>query len=278
MPALAEKKGEVQEKRDTLPVRPHKPVSQPIRSTFDFTILDETEGWLVVNKPAPLQIHPSKPSDAGLTLWDGLRELLRYELANGGQISIVNRLDRETSGVVLIAKNAAAARLFGKAMMRRQMHKAYLAIAHGWPEWEMEELDAPILRQGDVRESRIWVKQCVHEAGVPCRTAFRVLRRFQREERRFALIEARPHTGRMHQIRVHLAHLGFPIVGDKIYGVDESCYLEFIETGWTDALAAKLLLPRQALHSRVLEVDTPEVNQRWEAEMTGDLARFLEPK
>lgn len=249
-----------------------------VAAQFHFTILDETDDWLVVNKPAPLQIHPSKPSDAGLTLWDGLRELLSYELANDGQVSIVNRLDRETSGVVLIAKNAAAARLFGKAMMRRQMHKTYLAIVHGWPEWETVQLDAPILRQGEVRESRIWVKQCVQESGVACSTGFRVLRRWSREHgagERFALIEAKPHTGRMHQIRVHLSHLGFPIVGDKIYGADESCYLEFIETGWTEALAAKLLLPRQALHSQVLQVATPEVKLRWEAPLTEDLRLFI---
>lgn len=244
-------------------------------SRFDFTVLDETADWLVVNKPAPLQIHPSKPSDAGLTLWDGLRELLSYELANGGQVSIINRLDRETSGVVLVAKNAESARRFGKAMMRRQMHKTYLAIVHGWPEWEHLRVEAPILRQGEVRESRIWVKQCVHVEGVPCTTEFRVLKRFERVGR-FALVEAKPLTGRMHQIRVHLAHAGFPVVGDKIYGIDETCYLEFIETGWTEPLAARLLLPRQALHSQVLEVDTPELKLRWEAPMTEDLLRFME--
>jgi 23S rRNA pseudouridine1911/1915/1917 synthase len=254
------------------------PVSPPPHSTFDFSVLDETDNWLAVNKPAPLQIHPSKPSDTGFTLWDGVRELLRYELANGGQASIVNRLDRETSGVVLIAKTAESARLFGKAMMRRQMHKTYLAIVHGWPDWENLRVDAPILRQGDVRESRIWVKQCVHENGAPCSTEFRVLRRFTHGENgtRFALIEALPRTGRMHQIRVHLSHLSFPIVGDKIYGADESCYLEFIRTGWTAELAARLLLPRQALHSAMLEVDTPEVKLRWEAPLTADLQHFLE--
>jgi 23S rRNA pseudouridine1911/1915/1917 synthase len=246
-------------------------------ASFDFTVLEETEDWLVVNKPAPLQIHPSKPSDAGLTLWDGLRELLRYELANGGQVSIVNRLDRETSGVVLVAKNAESARLFGKAMMRRQMRKTYLAIAHGWPGWERLRVDAPILRQGEVRESRVWVRQCVDERGAPCATEFRVLRRFERGGP-FALVEASPLTGRMHQIRVHLAHAGHPVVGDKIYGADETRYLEFIETGWTDSLAAKLLLPRQALHSQALEVDTPEVKLRWEAPLTEDLARFLDVK
>ncbi len=246
------------------------------RATFDFTILDETDEWLVVNKPAPLQIHPSKPSDAGHTLWDGLRELLSYELVNGGQVSLVNRLDRETSGIVLVAKTSEFARAFGKAMMRRQMNKIYQAIVHGWPEWEETTLDAPILRQGDIRESRIWVKQCVHEGGAPCLTGFRVLKRWEGTGGRFAVVEARPHTGRMHQIRVHLSHLGFHIVGDKIYGLDENCYLKFIETGWTESLASRLLLPRQALHSQVLTVETPELNLRWEAPLTEDLVAFCQ--
>jgi 23S rRNA pseudouridine1911/1915/1917 synthase len=269
---------------------------------YDFTILDETEDWLVVNKPAPLQIHPSKPSDAGLTLWDGLCALLGYELANGGQISILNRLDRETSGVVLVAKNGPTARRFGKAMMRRQIHKTYLAIVRGWPEWESTTLDAPILRQGEVMPSEIWVKQMVHEKGAPCVTDFRVLKKWtgklqpqvgrqpsadtieaSKDRRRavdphsarFSLIEARPRTGRMHQIRVHLHHLGLPMVGDKIYGGDETCYLEFIETGWTATLASKLLLPRQALHSCRLEVADEYGKLSWEVPLADDLKEFI---
>ncbi|MFZ4764129.1 MAG: RluA family pseudouridine synthase [Roseimicrobium sp.] len=249
-----------------------------VRGIFDFSIVAESEDWLVVNKPAPLQIHPSKPSDAGWTLWDGLRELLCYEIANGGQVSIVNRLDRETSGLVLVAKHAAAARTFGKAMMRRQMRKTYLAIVHGWPEWDEHHVCAPILRQGDVTASAIWVKQCVHPAGAPCETSFRVLRRLVHRSsgESLTLMEAKPHTGRMHQIRVHAAHLGYPIIGDKIYTRSESCYLEFIETGWTETLAQRLLLPRQALHSLCLEVATAELCLRWEAPLTQDLQCFLE--
>ena len=94
--------------------------------------------------------------------------------------------------------------------------------------------------------------------------------------RPFALIEAKPLTGRMHQIRVHLAHLGFPIVGDKIYGGDESCYLEFIETGWTPALEQKLLLPRQALHSQRMEIEDSHGNLAWEAPLARDLRAFME--
>lgn len=248
-------------------------------SRFDFSIVEETPDYLVVNKPAPLQIHPSKPSDAGLTLWDGLRALLSFELENGGQVSLINRLDRETSGLVLVAKNVATARLFGKAMMRRQVKKSYLAIVHGWPEWEQISVDEPIIRQGEVKETKVYVRQCVHETGAGCLSEFRVLRRFvkQREQQAtpFALIEATPHTGRMHQLRVHLSHVGFPVVGDKLYGVDETCYREFMDTGWTPSMQSRLLLPRQALHSHKMELETTDGHRAWTAPLTEDLAAFV---
>ncbi len=269
---------------------------RPSASHFNFTILDETDDWIVVDKPAPLQIHPSKPADAGLTLWDGLRAMLSFEIINGGQVSLINRLDRETSGVVLVAKHAETARRFGKAMMRRQCSKTYQAIVRGWPEWETRTLDAPILRAGDVMESRVWVKQIVHEDGAASTTGFRVLRKFvgrqpsaddagaeecrqgAADPLKFSLIEAKPHTGRMHQIRVHLEHLGFPVVGDKIYGGDETCYLEFIKTGWTPALLSKLLLPRQALHSLRMEVEDAQGTLAWEAPLAEDLRLFMEER
>lgn len=235
-----------------------------IRNNASFTVLDEAEGWIVVNKPAPLQIHPGDPNGPP-TLWHRLCDLLSYEIANGGQVSIINRLDRETSGVVLVAKTKELARQFGMAMQERQIQKTYTALVHGWPDWEEMELEAPILRAGEVRESDIWVKQIVHPDGAPCRTTFRTLRRQERDGRKFALVEARPETGRMHQIRVHLHHLGLPIVGDKLYGLDDRCYLEFIETGWTPALEERLLLPRQALHSWRLELNLPGFPACWEA-------------
>lgn len=244
-------------------------------SLFDFDILDETADWIVLSKPAPLQIHPSKPSDRGYTLWDGLRAVLSFELANGGQVSIINRLDRETSGVVLVAKNSAAARRFGKAMMRRQMKKTYLAIVHGWPAWTEQSLDAPIRRQGEVMDSIVWVKQMVHEDGVPCLSHFRVLHQWHHSSGPCALIEASPHTGRMHQLRVHLAHLGHPVVGDKLYGSSETHYLEFMKTGWTPALEKSLYLRRQALHSHTLEVLDADIPLHWTAPLPKDLLDFL---
>jgi len=239
-----------------------------IRNDPNFSVLAETDDYIVVNKPAPLQIHPGAPNGAR-TLWHGLCDMLAYEIANGGQVSIINRLDRETSGVVLVAKSAAWSRLFGLAMQNRQVSKTYAALVHGSPDWDELVLDAPILRAGEVSECDIWVKQIVHPDGAACRTSFRVLKRFAEG---FTLIEARPETGRMHQIRVHLHHLGLPMVGDKLYGRDDRCYLEFIETGWTPALQKRLLIPRQALHSKRLELTTEGFHGAWEAPVPDFLA------
>jgi len=239
-----------------------------------FVVLDESAGWIVVAKPPHLEVHPSKPG-RGFTLWDGLRGLLSYELANGGQVSIINRLDRETSGLTLIAKTAAMARTLGLEMMARRVEKEYLALVWGWPEREEFSVDAPLLRRGTVEPTRIHLKQMVHPDGAAARTRFRVEERFAgatTSGERFALVRAFPETGRTHQIRVHLAHAGHAVVGDKLYGPDEGCYLEFIATGWTSALAARLLLPRHALHSAVLRL--PALGLAWTSPLATDLASW----
>lgn len=240
-----------------------------------FQIIGETDDYLVVEKPPLLLIHPTKP-DGTPTLWAALREVLAYELINGGQVSIVNRLDRETSGLVLVAKNLPTARRFGRAMERRQIEKEYLALVHGWPAWEQTTLEAPLARQGEHQLSAIWLRQMIHPLGVPAATAFQVQNRFVRKTdpgAKFALVRAIPRTGRTHQIRVHLAHLGHALVGDKIYGPDEQLYLRFIETGWTDELARELLLPRQALHSARLRL-AGEFD--WQIGLPEDLRAWIE--
>ena len=240
-----------------------------------FKIIDEANDYIVVDKPPFLLTHPTKP-DQRRTLWKGLRDLLAFEIANGGQVSIVNRLDRETSGVVLVAKNSAAARRFGLLMQERRLDKEYLSIAWGWPEWETKTVDAPMDRQNKHERSAIWLKQAIHPKGAKAVTEFRVEQHFTRTTpagNKFAVIRAIPKTGRTHQIRVHLASLGHPIVGDKIYGPDERLYLEFIETGWTPKLERELLLPRHALHSAKLKIEN---KKEWIAELPADLAQFVE--
>src|SRR5690242_20088785 len=172
------------------PITPHVTTGRIKRSDCDiapgstrdpapgFKIVDESDNYIVVDKPAFLLIHPTKP-DQRTTLWKQLRELLAFEIANGGQVSIVNRLDRETSGLVLVAKTSAAARRFGLLMQQQRVHKEYLAIVWGWPEWEIKIVDAPLLRQGTVQRSAIWLKQMIHPKGASAITEFRVEKRFE---------------------------------------------------------------------------------------------------
>src|SRR5881398_3427306 len=145
----------------------------------DFRIIDETDDYIVVDKPPFVLIHPTKP-DQRITLWKQLRELLAFEIANGGQVSIVNRLDRETSGLVLVAKTASAARRFGLLMQGQRLHKEYLAIVWGWPDWETKIVDAPMDRQGKHQRSAIWLKQMIHPDGASALTEFRVEKRFKK--------------------------------------------------------------------------------------------------
>jgi len=232
-----------------------QPPIRPIANDPHFFVIDETDDYIVVDKPAPLLVHPSVPGNPP-TLLDGLQGLLAFEIANGATLSIINRLDRDTSGLVLVTKNATAARRFSIAMQERRVRKEYVALVHGWPLVDAFTLDAPLLRKGDITDSPIWVKQIVHPDGSPSVTEFQVEERFERAgSGRFARLRARPVTGRMHQIRAHLAHAGFPVVGDKIYGADETCYLDFIETGWTPELEQRLLLRRHALHSTRLRFE-----------------------
>lgn len=140
-------------------------------------------------------------------------------------------------------------------------------------EWTIA---APLARKGAYEPSPIWLKQAIHAEGSPANTRFALLQRFESNtdpKKKFSLIEATPITGRMHQIRVHLAHSGHPIVGDKIYGEDEQCYLEFIETGWTPSLESRLLLPRHALHAYSLILT--ESGLHWKSPLAEDIRRFI---
>ena len=241
----------------------------------DFSVVEETADWLVVDKPAPLIVHPTSQKKEP-TLLCGLNAMLEERGEEAGGLSFINRLDRETSGLVLVARNSVAARQFGKAMMRREIGKEYRAIVRGWPDWEEQRVDGPILRRGEVVENaRVWVRQTVHPDGKPCVTHLSVERRVEREEGRFSLLRVTTETGRMHQIRVHCAHVGHPIVGDKIYGGNEDCYLEFMESGWTEGLQQELLLERQALHASHLTAVWDGCSREWQAPLPEMMAAFL---
>lgn len=245
-----------------------------LQAVVDFQVIDETDDWIVVNKPAPLIVHPAnlKPEP---TLLGGLSALLAFEIANGATLGIVTRLDRDTSGVVLVAKHTEAARKLGWIFERREARKEYLAIVRGWPASDAWECSQRIIRAGEVGVSGIWVRQVVDPRGRECLTRFQVERRFEREEGKFSLVRCFPETGRMHQIRVHLAASGFPVLGDKIYSGDGSEYLEWMETGWTEALRERLVFPRHALHAALLEIPWEGRLVAWRADPSPEMAEFL---
>jgi 23S rRNA pseudouridine1911/1915/1917 synthase len=128
----------------------------------------------------------------------------------------------------------------------REVKKEYLAIVHGHVREEHGVIDAPL---GKDEFSHVAIKDCVRADGAVSRTEFYVERRFTRAEGDFSLLRIVPFTGCKHQIRIHLAHLGHPIVGDKIYGADEDLYLALVEDRLTEPQRAALILPHHALHS-----------------------------
>jgi 23S rRNA pseudouridine1911/1915/1917 synthase len=206
-------------------------------------IVHEDDRLLVLNKPAGLVCHPTKGDETSSLVG-------RVRLYMGPHYHLINRLDRETSGLVLIAKEDTAARSLRRAWESRTVSKTYLAIVHGHPVNESQTIAA---RLGRDLDSHVAIKDCVRPDGLAAETSYKILRRFERDHRPFALLEVEPHSGRKHQIRIHLSHVGHPIVGDKIYGGDENLYLDFIADRLTDAQRQKLILPHHALHAQKLQ-------------------------
>ena len=239
--------------------------SQRIRApvTEYLNIVEESEDWLVVDKPGDLVCHPTVEGPTSSLIG-------RLRLYFEGQIEVsphfVNRLDRETSGLVLISKRATGHKALCRAY--EQAEKTYWAVVEGWPPADSGCVDAPLARS---QNSLVRLKQAVAATGAWAVTEWRVLKRWERSGRCYSLLEVRPRTGRLHQIRVHLSWLGHPLVGDKIYGSDESFFVEFLEHGWTQRLEQGLESRRHLLSALKLRVGT----HQWQASPPDDLLEFL---
>jgi 23S rRNA pseudouridine1911/1915/1917 synthase len=245
-----------------------------------FDIIHEDGELLVINKPAGLVCHPTKNGEMSSLIGRVRLHLVgrassRAGLGDDGSSGVsphlVNRLDRETSGVVIVAKNSVVAGELGKILEGRAIEKEYLAIVHGHVREDHGIIDAPL---GKDEHSVVAVKDCVRADGAVAQTEFWVERRFNlhavgRESSRagifpdsqgstesrptnFSFLRVLPRTGRKHQIRIHLAHLGHPIVGDKIYGGDEDLYLALVQKRLTDEQRARLIFENHALHARAV--------------------------
>ena len=228
---------------------PPDPRIEPEEGPVD--VLREDPDLLVVDKPAGLTVHPGAGRPTGTLVH---RLLARYpELAGvggPGRPGIVHRLDKDTSGLLLVARSSRAYRALTRAFASRDVEKHYLGIVYGDPGVETP-IEAPIGRHPQHRK-----RMTVRDDGRPARSVFRTLERGPGVSR----VEIEIETGRTHQIRVHAKHLGHPLVGDPLYG----------EARWK-ALPARLhgplrSFPRPALHAWKLALDHPVTGERLELE------------
>lgn len=213
---------------------PEPPQLRP--EAVPFAVLYEDEDVAVIDKPAGVPVHPS-PGHYHGTIVHGLIARWQQLSGLGGPFrpGIVHRLDKDTSGLLLIAKNDAAHWRLAAAWQRGAVRKGYLALIHGTPTPPSALIDAPIARHPRHRQ-----RMAIVPEGRPARTEYHTLELLDR----YALLYVRPHTGRTHQVRVHLAHRGHPIVGDPLYG------------------GRSPLLQRQFLHACWLAFPHPRADER----------------
>jgi RluA family pseudouridine synthase len=211
-----------------------------------YKVFFEDESFLAISKPSPLPVHAT-----GAYFQNTLVALLRKDRPESRAWRLVHRLDSETSGLILIAKTRESLRSLQKQWEDRSVEKTYLALVFGRFERKQRSVDAPI---GTPGYSRIRIKQgpdLLH--GKSAVTDFVRLG----VRGRYSLLQVTPHTGRTHQIRVHLEALGHPIVGDKLYSGEEETFLRFVEEGWSEWMRERVVLPRLALHAHRLVFQHP---------------------
>ena len=225
-------------------------------------LLYEDDSIIVFNKPGWLVCHPSKNGP-----WSSLVGAVResFEL---DQVYLVGRLDRETSGLILLAKNKAAGRIWQKSLEQKKVRRSYWAILMG----ELTEQTNVKGYLGKDPDSPVFVKQRVvgnTNKSKRAETNFLPLL----SNNGFTLCSVVTKTGRKHQIRVHAQSMGFPLVGEKLYGLDEQYYLQFCSNGWQEEWLPVLGMKRQALHARTFGF--VDEGPSFLAPLPNDFLRFL---
>ena len=259
---FARKGGEEVQSGERITVTAAREEPRALPEALPLAIVYEDEDLVVVNKPAGMVVHVGAGVKSG-TLVNALLHHIGSLSSAGGKLrpGIVHRLDRMTSGLVIVAKNDPAHRALAAQFKAREVHKIYTLLVHGRVAREQGEIRKPIGRD-PVRRTRM------KAGGLHPRdalTVYRVIRRLPQ----FTLLEAEPRTGRTHQIRVHFASLGHPIIGDTLYGAPSKLRWEGREVP---------TLPRTYLHARSLEFRHPRTGEllSLESDLPSDLKFFVE--
>ena len=226
------------------------PESPPLKAFAEDIPLDvvyEDDVLAVINKPAGMVVHAGAGvrSRSG-TLVNALLHRFGSLSGSGGELrpGIVHRLDKDTSGLIVVAKNDLAHRRLAEQFSQRAVKKTYLALVHGWMKQERGTIASAIARDR-IRRTRMTTRT---RGGREATSHWRVLRRIQSRFGKFSLLELKIDTGRTHQIRVHLASLGHPVVGDALYGAPREL---------KDRRGGKLALGRNFLHAAAVELKHP---------------------
>lgn len=259
-------------------VIPPPPATEIQGEDIPIEVLFEDEWILVLNKQPDIIVHPARSHNRG-TLLNALVHYFQHHSPRGGSLSgvgneqarpgVVHRLDRDTSGVMVIAKDDEAHWLLGRQFENRAVDKRYLAIVEGVIETDADVIDIPLgPSPSRVKGHREKVVVRHDELGKPAVTIYRVRQRFEG----YSLVELELKTGRTHQIRVHLSHIGYPLVGDDMYG-------GHVLRGSTLArsLGDEVLMGRQALHAAILGFHHPRTNAPlvFTAPLRADMARAV---
>jgi 23S rRNA pseudouridine1911/1915/1917 synthase len=257
------------EERITITGPPQTPPLRALAEEIALDIVYEDDDLAIVNKPAGMMVHAGAGATDDArnrgTLVNALLHHFQALSGVGGELrpGIVHRLDRATSGLMVVAKNDEAHRRLAKQFSERQVHKTYIALVHGWPKQDRGTIQSAISRHTQKR-TRMTTRGFGGREAV---THYVVKRKIDSPYGKFALLEVKIETGRTHQIRVHLSSIGHPVVGDALYGAPGELRTESNKRR-AAGMPAILALDRNFLHSATLELIHPR---------TGEPLKFSRP-
>jgi 23S rRNA pseudouridine1911/1915/1917 synthase len=261
------KKGDKLHSNDTLTRIYYRDEPYIDQSIIDIETVYEDDELLVVNKPPTIPVHPNSAYQSG-TMLQILEEKYAYK-----NLRLVHRLDKETSGLILLAKNKEMAAFLTKKLSYRNVEKRYLAFVNGTVK---EKFFTVKFNLGIDKNSKIRLKQGEVDDGLFSHTEFTLLKQYKD----YALVEALLKTGRQHQIRAHLSSYGNYIIGDKIYGVDEMIFDEFVDKGLTPQMHKILEIDHHLLHAYKLSFYDEKRDKffSFKAKLPKDFSNFIKTK